>query len=598
MLSETSNTKVDRLPSKPRSANKKIIPKKSIKALSKIDHLGSSNVINNSPIDLDDPSEIPRRVDIPERRPTPERLDRQLDLDRPLIPDRRSDLDRPLIPERSLDLNRPLIPERSLDLDRPLIPDRRSTLERQLGLDRPLNHDEKLNPDKRPTPESVVDRQTIYDADRSHRDHHFHLDEPIPNRFTENPRISNSQNSSSSSSSLNPQSGSLNSQSRLTPHYSSNSLNSMDQEPPKAFCKTNASVNHDSDVDSIKIPDRFISDRFPSNPTPLSNPVNRFVKDEDDQNDKLIHDTKNLHEVKPHIPDQGIKSVEDLLTKLGYDIRSKILVHNGTKGKSTDDADKLGDEAKYVEAINSRGLPVFISLDTEGIITQNVDDQILVPNPIPTIIPASVKHGALECAKRHGACGIAFSCKDGVCVVEGSGLKVPTETTYSYTGGKQYPGRKPTPYPIIRLSEIKSNHSEVDAVVNKITNQIRNLAYQECVDGLKKTGQSLKHLNEEYAKFVEVQGKAVENLMKSVRALESYHDAFKHNPPQTEKEAEKYEAVVYNLRLRHYRAINLLHICDEVNQHRDGVLALTDFIDKATDAVREEFEDINLAYVQ
>lgn len=285
-------------------------------------------------------------------------------------------------------------------------------------------------------------------------------------------------------------------------------------------------------------------------------------------------------------------SIEHMLAKHQYIVTAKILVEG-----------EHGTEARYLEAINPRGKKVFIELDEAGFIAVSPDDLTLHEGKPATTIPYSVKVGALECAAMD-VCGIAFVCDNGICTLSPDVVtqNKPVETNFIYTetpvvdvksdGAARLTDRI-TPYPIVRLSEIKKKPKEALNNVDEVTKRIRNTAYTGCLKDLKGTEVASHELHHAFMEFQKVQMDASTRLTESIRELEKVNDEYIRSPPTNDVTIAKYHQLIYNMRKRHEMAVDLLYTCQQVNKIRDDMLRLKGQLNEATVFIKNEFKNVN-----
>lgn len=285
-------------------------------------------------------------------------------------------------------------------------------------------------------------------------------------------------------------------------------------------------------------------------------------------------------------------SIEHMLAKHQYIVTAKILIEG-----------EHGTEARYLEAINPRGKKVFIELDEAGFIAVTPDDLTLHEGKPATVIPYSIKVGALECAALD-VCGIAFVCNNGICTLSPDVVtqNKPVETNFIYTeptvvdvksdGAARLTDRI-TPYPIVRLSEIKKKPREVLTNVDEVTRRIRNTAYTGCLKELKETEKASHDLHMAFLDFQKTQMDASTRLTESIRELEEVNNKYIANPPTTEAQVANYRLMIANMRKRHEMVVDLLYTCDRVNKVRDNMLQLKEQLNEASAFLRKEFKNVN-----
>lgn len=288
------------------------------------------------------------------------------------------------------------------------------------------------------------------------------------------------------------------------------------------------------------------------------------------------------------VPEEGI---EHQLARLGYIVTAKILI-NG--------AEHEGVEARFLEAINRRGQKVFIELDTEGFVAISPTDLTLVEGKHATVIPYSVKVGALDCAQMD-ICGVAFICSNGLCTLQremvGTGPNI-YETNFIYTekptirDGVAKLGDRMTPYPIIRLSEIQENPEAMLKSVDTVTKRIRDTAYASCMADLEKTEDAITNLRKNFTSFKEAQESASKRLMVSVEELNKVYKQYQNNPPKTDRQIADYRLLIANMKKRHELTVDLHYMCQQVSRSYGEISRLAKQYDEALNTLKKEFAGV------
>jgi len=111
-----------------------------------------------------------------------------------------------------------------------------------------------------------------------------------------------------------------------------------------------------------------------------------------------------IHKTKEEIP-SGMTEVQKELIDMGYVPISKIVIN------------KEGDmEAKYIKVLNKYCQPVYIELDTEGVLSVEKGTVSHIEMKTAMETPYDIRMEALECAGKD-VCGVAFECEGGVCTL-------------------------------------------------------------------------------------------------------------------------------------------------------------------------------------
>ena len=287
-------------------------------------------------------------------------------------------------------------------------------------------------------------------------------------------------------------------------------------------------------------------------------------------------------------PEEGI---EHQLARLGYIVTAKILINGSDSGT----------EARFLEAINPRGQKVFIELDTEGFVAISPSDLTLIEGKHATVIPYSVKVGALECAQMN-ICGVAFVCANGLCTLQremavGSGPNI-YETNFIYTekpaikDGTAKLGDRITPYPIVRLSEIVNSPEEMVRSVDTVTKRIRDTAYAGCKSDLAKTDDAITNLRKNFLAFKDAQEVASKRLATSFEELEKVYKQYEAYPPKTDEDIQNYRLLISNMKKRHELAVDLQYMCQQVSRAYSEISRLSKHYEEALNTLNKEFTGV------
>ena len=277
-------------------------------------------------------------------------------------------------------------------------------------------------------------------------------------------------------------------------------------------------------------------------------------------------------------------AIDQMLEEEGYQITAKVLVQGDA-----------GNEARYLEVTDKDGHKAFVELDTGGYVAIEPDDFTLVEGALETVIPYSTKRGALECAG--SSCGVAFVCQNGICTIERIGVELPHEKTFVYsnkvTERTGQLGDQAVPYPIIRLSELRENPSEVLATIDEVTRRIRNSAYQKCMDDIQQTQEAIEELSDAFKKFSKTEQNAADRLLRTMKKLEELNEYYSDNPPQNDESLAQHRLILQGLQRRHQMAVDLLYLCSEVTVKREILVEWSRMLNSVTEGLLQEFENVD-----
>ncbi len=318
----------------------------------------------------------------------------------------------------------------------------------------------------------------------------------------------------------------------------------------------------------------------------------------------LVNKTTNIKNESPSITSyqnyQGMlqdKNVEDTLIKSGYLPVDKILTKD-------DNGNMI---CQYIKAIDETGRSTFVDLDCDGYVSVDQKDMTMVEKSNASVIPYSVKMGTYECASSD-VCGVAFECDNEICTLKRTNESLtPTETVFTHTKTtKDVPGHKeygilnshPIPYPIVKLSEIKSNPSGVSCSIKDSHNRMRNASFGQTNKDTKDLVNAEQNLQNAVNRYNKIQTNISHSLNKTIDQLEKIHEQYKRSPPTSDKEKENIRSVHYNLRKRHDLAIDYLKLSESVNSRVHRIKELTGEIESLNDYADKLFVGLDFLFTE
>jgi hypothetical protein len=189
------------------------------------------------------------------------------------------------------------------------------------------------------------------------------------------------------------------------------------------------------------------------------------------------------------------QDVERALLDRGFIPMEKIL--------TKDDAGNI--VCHFIKARDKLGRAVYIELDCDytcgmGFVSVGPEDRILAETRGASVIPYSLKVGTFE-ANNENLYGVGFECNGNFCVMARKDASlVPVETVFTYTRDNygQNLGIQeahPTPFPIVKMTEILANPQ---AVMNNIAishKRMRHAVFTACrkdVESMKRNAYELQ----------------------------------------------------------------------------------------------------------
>jgi hypothetical protein len=194
--------------------------------------------------------------------------------------------------------------------------------------------------------------------------------------------------------------------------------------------------------------------------------------------------------------------------------------------------------ARYIKAYNPYGQIVFIYLDEPGDV---IDDEtcVVIQPSAAAVVPISMKISASECAKLN-VCGIAFDCKGELCTLRRNEEKPGQvdELIMTKNCNKEI-DIEDMPYPIIKMSELKSDPEITLRVSSDTYKRLRNRHYGLIAIQMEETNESIKYFYEAVNDFYKRTTCIVDQLSSTIKQLESHADSYRGLDTMTENNKKK-----------------------------------------------------------
>lgn len=278
-------------------------------------------------------------------------------------------------------------------------------------------------------------------------------------------------------------------------------------------------------------------------------------------------------------------TIETTLMEYGYAPAGKIITSD-YQGNSI---------VRYIKAVNKLGQPVLVEMDTEGYVSVQPNDLTAIESKTAEIVPYTVRMSAQECAGLD-VCGVAFECEDAVCTMT-STTTYPEETTFSYVSNRSEKSAvvngNIVGFPIVRMSEIIANPKLVLELTDSATSRIRNAVHNQILAELEQTRMLLKHVEEDYDKFVNLEQRWASSLASSINELREMNISYVENPPIDEVNREKYRQLLHNLRIRNEMVVKLFEYGAGLAAVKEYLAPLHEGIDTTIMEVDAAFSNVN-----
>ena len=270
--------------------------------------------------------------------------------------------------------------------------------------------------------------------------------------------------------------------------------------------------------------------------------------------------------------------IEQTLTESGYLPLDKIL--------SRDSNDNL--MCQYIKVIDATGRTAFVDLDCEGYVSVDPKDVHMVASARDvSVVPYSVKMGTYECASSD-VCGVAFECDNEICTLKRTNDSLnPTESVFLHdkTNAHEHGmlSSHPIAYPIVSMSDIKANPAMVARGIKDSHKRMRIAAFRQIEKDTKELIEAAKALDQQVARFQNIQHLVSNSLENSTHMLENIHENYKRSPPTTDRERKNLRSVHFNLRKRHDLVVDDLRLAEDVNTRTTEIKELVGEIKSLND---------------
>jgi hypothetical protein len=216
--------------------------------------------------------------------------------------------------------------------------------------------------------------------------------------------------------------------------------------------------------------------------------------------------------------------IDDTLKNNNYVILHKIVIE---------------DRVSFIKCRNPNQQIVFVRLNSSGITTKEkiIHTNVLQSEDIETKIPFSLKLASLECAKQE-ACGIAFECKDDICLLQHDDNMNISEISVTYSEMIESENEYQK-YPIIDFDDIKNNPSLILKQTDDLVKKLQFTTFNELFASIDSVDIDLlsKNFNE---KLFEIQEKA-DDYSDAIEQLQKINEDYLKNPPQDETEEKEFQ---------------------------------------------------------
>lgn len=279
-------------------------------------------------------------------------------------------------------------------------------------------------------------------------------------------------------------------------------------------------------------------------------------------------------------------SVDEELARAGYRPISKIIVTESPRDATV----------PYVKAQNSMGDPFYIAIDVQdSYIGHSKSDPIMQVASSPMAIPREDKEAAYAKAGM-SVSGVALECKTGLCTImhdpvmgaprEQNFVLVETTTIEEVSTGV-------VSYPILRLSELRSNPQACQKNIDQALRKIRNDALQRYLCKIKAVQKKFTAMADLFASTMKCKEHIVQELHRTVNLLECYLDECSKCPQDN---CDKIKQIKYNLEKRNAMFPYLMECCTEIASLEDKLDASICALAKSKKRLDCKFKNLHCAY--
>lgn len=271
--------------------------------------------------------------------------------------------------------------------------------------------------------------------------------------------------------------------------------------------------------------------------------------------------------------------IEELLAEHGFIVTDRIMVD--VKGRS---------EPRYM-VVDVDGGRAIVEIDEDGKVLYSSSRGTMIAERTATVVPESRIISLEQCTRGTG-CGVAFMCEGEVCVRSRSAdssdvpttvvlreMSAPSNDVMSVSG-------VPTPYPVVRLSEVLADPANAKQAIEDSTRIIRRNSYEECTQNWKSMSESLAALNKMAVLYSQKTKDYFFRLGADNDVLTDLRRQYRASPPTNPEDARRYDLVIENLSIRTDMINRLFALCNEIP-------LITEAIDSETHRIEEGIENID-----
>ena len=283
--------------------------------------------------------------------------------------------------------------------------------------------------------------------------------------------------------------------------------------------------------------------------------------------------------------DPSRHSSEITLKKFGYTPVQRVSIDNHD-----------GSQHNNLKCQSPLGFYVFVLIDDDKIVSFSSDNlaakEMAKGEVLP--IPQSLSNGFY-----HDSGNVVVLCKEGLCEMKHDGLRVdPLVSNFSFVSETRsrviVPENSFLAYPLISISEIKSNPKLVLTTTMTSTNRLREVAYLKCYQQIGLFVSRLNTLSTNTNLFIEQHKKIASELDSYIKSKTDAQMALASKPAKSSVDVERQWNNLYNLNLRHSMVVKFLGICAKYGELSEKITAINGEVESLNEILSSEFASIEV----
>lgn len=253
--------------------------------------------------------------------------------------------------------------------------------------------------------------------------------------------------------------------------------------------------------------------------------------------------------------------------------------------------DKFGKPiVKYIKVVTENGYKAFVDPDdVEGLINIKKETNILKPRYSVSSIPYSIKNGSLECLSNI-ACGIAYECKDELCVINKNTIEEPQEIVFTTMPDiTKVATMDYISYPIVRMEDILANPTDVIQEIQEVTDRLHREEKNKCLEDTIRTNQSFGKMANQYDEMVLRYREAFRSIENNLSFLQSLDINFSNQNNQI---------ILLNIVRRLDLQKDLFKMCHKITEFKNRFDQLSMELTEMNQILSESYSDLNIVFTE